>query len=171
MRIEAVAKDGDYIFNDRFERSGLQNADLRDDQFLTASEKLPWPGVACDAKGPRGEAVRGKFDSMGTPVRIAYDLAQNPVRTAGVSKNHSRSEFRLRQIRERNEGKDTCSCCRYDHAASSSGRFQSFPRVRSLNTAAAFVDRDGVSLSIITSVRRADEGWTGSTSGHCAARP
>jgi hypothetical protein len=56
------------------------------------------------------------------------------------------------------------SCCKCDHAASSSGRFQSSASVGSLSRAVSLATTTGASSSMVTRARRVEDSYTGSRS-------
>ena len=58
-------------------------------------------------------------------IRFASDLTQHAVATANIGKYHSRTQLAPGEVRERELDEDYRTRCRCDHAASSSGRFQS----------------------------------------------
>src|SRR5207244_2457696 len=67
------------------------------------------------------------------PVRAARDLAQNQIRAWKISNDQSGPALSAIGARKRND--NDFACYRFDHAASSSGEFQSRPRTDSLSSA------------------------------------
>ena len=68
-------------------------------------------------------------------MRAARDLAQNQIRTWKIGNDQSRPLLSASKILPRKRNDNNFACYRFDHAASSSGEFQSRPRTDSLSSA------------------------------------
>ena len=82
-----------------------ESGDLGNHQLAAGGEQLTGPGVAVGAERARTEARRRQMNGSRVAVPIAGDLAEDPVAAASVGQGDSRTQLRLRQIREweRNE--------------------------------------------------------------------
>src|SRR5437899_11665635 len=69
------------------------------------------------------------------PVRAAGDLAKNQVSAGKIGDHQSGAPLFAATISARKRNDDDFACYRFDHAASSSGEFQSRPRTDSLSAA------------------------------------
>ncbi len=74
-------------------------------------------------------------DGESVPVRAARDLAQNQIRAWKIGDNQSRAPLFAATISARKRNDNDFAGYRFDHAASSSGEFQSRPRTDSLSSA------------------------------------
>lgn len=80
------------------------------------------------------------------------DLAKKPVAVRGIGQNNRGPQLRAGQIGERKSDQDDRAGCRWDHAASSSGRLQSRASACSLSKADSSVG--GASSSTVINARR-----------------
>src|SRR5437867_10308245 len=69
------------------------------------------------------------------PVRAAGDLAENQVGAGKIGNHQSGTPLFAATISARKRNDNDFACYRFDHAASSSGEFQSRPRTDSLSSA------------------------------------
>src|SRR5262249_5234645 len=118
---------------------------------------------AGDEQSTRRE-VRGiQGDRSRVAVWAARDLTEDPVPAPHIGETDGRPDLRLRQVRKREGNQDYFPGCRCDHAASSSGRFQSTARAASASSAASPGTTAG-SSSTVTSARRGPGTWTSPSS-------
>ena len=102
----------------------------------------------------------------GDPVKEQEDFKMYPAANRhrwfqpGICHDDCRAKFRLRQIRERKRHENYEACCRCDHAASSSARFQSSAKAASLSSVASWAS-EGSSSRIVTSARCRRSRWSG----------
>jgi hypothetical protein len=68
-------------------------------------------------------------------MRAARDLAENQIRAWKIGDHQSRPPFSAGSIGPRKRNNNDFAGYRFDHAASSSGEFQSRPRTDSLSSA------------------------------------
>jgi hypothetical protein len=82
-----------------------EDGDLSNHQLLVGGEELTRPGVAVSAERARTEARRCQVNRSRIAVRVAGDLAEDPVATTSVGQSDSRTQLSLGQVREweRNE--------------------------------------------------------------------
>jgi hypothetical protein len=78
-----------------------QRGDFSYHQISAGSEQLAWPGIAVGAERARAEARWRQMHGSWVAIRIARNLAEDPVAAAGIGQDDGRPELRLRQIRER----------------------------------------------------------------------
>ncbi len=127
----------------------------------SAPTSLPRISAPTDVGGHGGYEIFG-LEWARIAVRLAGDLAEYPVASAGFRENDGRALFRSRKIGKGEPNYDDLPGCKCAHAASSSGRFQSSAKAASLNSAASLTQ--GASSRIVTSARRGEVTWTGSIS-------
>ena len=89
-----------------------------------------------------------------------WSLGRGSSRRGRRRQDHGRPELRLREVGERKRNENYPAGCRCDHAASSSGRFQS-ASAASLSSAVSSLR--GASSRIVTSARRGPGSWTSSS--------
>jgi hypothetical protein len=77
-----------------------ERGDLSHHQLLVGSEELARPGVAVRVERARTEARRRQVNRSRVAVRIAGDLAEDPVAATSVGQNDSRAQPGLGQVRE-----------------------------------------------------------------------
>ena len=111
----------DDFVRDSFERLRTEHASLGSKKTLVRSEEFGWSCVAHEAKA----AVLEVVIRASVLIRLARDLAEDLVTTLRTGEHNRRTALGLRQIRERKRNENYGACCRCDHAASSSARFQS----------------------------------------------
>ena len=94
----------DFIRN-LLERFGAEHTHLGDEKTLVRGKKLGRARVADEAKAPVVKIAVCELHSASVRIRLARDLAQNPVATLRRGEHHRWSALGLRQIRkrERNE--------------------------------------------------------------------
>ena len=82
-----------------------KNGNFTNHQLPAGSEQLAGAGVAVGTERARPEAGRRQMHGARVAVRIARNLAEDPVAPASVGQGDGRTQLRLRQIREweRNE--------------------------------------------------------------------
>ena len=140
----------------------MKSADLPRDEVGVCSEELCGTGVACDAKRPGAEAGIRQSDCTRIPVLIACDLAEDPVVSPRICKDHRGTELRLGKIGEWKRNDDYRTRCRWDQAASSSGRFQSWASAGSLNMDDSWAPGTSGSSRIMTKARQGVGSFTDS---------
>ena len=91
--------------------------------------------VADESKAALVEIAVREFHGAGVRIRLARDLTENSIAALRTGEHDRRTALGLRQIRKRERNEDYGACCRCDHAASSSGRFQSSANAASLRSA------------------------------------
>jgi len=98
-------ENADDRLDDLFAGVSGEDGDLGDHQLLAGGEELARPGVAVRPERPRTEARLRQLNSARIAIRVAGDLAEDPVRAPGVGQSDSRAQLGLRQVGEweRNE--------------------------------------------------------------------
>ena len=110
-------------------------ADLRHHE-AAGGEQLARTCIACHPEGAGIKVGVRKCDRTRVCIRIACDLAQNPVIPARVSQHKCRNRSSASDKSENGKGTSTTEPTgRRDHAASSSGLFQSVASAASLSRA------------------------------------
>ena len=89
------------------------------------SEQLAWARETDALERSLGEVSSSELHRERVGVRIAGDLAQDEVAASRITENERRTKLRSGQIRERKPNQNYGAGCRWLHALSSSGRFQS----------------------------------------------
>src|SRR6266508_1737636 len=77
-----------------------ENDDFSNHQLPAGGEQLAGASVAVGTERARTKAGRRQMNGSRVTVRIAGDLAEDPVAAASVGQGDSRTQLRLRQIRE-----------------------------------------------------------------------
>src|SRR5207249_1362571 len=91
---------------------------------------------------------------------VAGDLAENPITASRLRKYDGRTQLGDAEVGKREVNYDDLPGCKWAHAASSSGRFQSSANAASLKSAESCAN--GASSKMVTSARRGDVTCTGS---------
>ena len=113
----------DFI-SDSLERLGTEDPCLGSEKTLARCEEFGWPSTADESKTATLEIIVRKFHRTSVRIRLARDLTENPVAVLRPREHDRRTALGLRQIRKRERNENYGACCRCDHAASSSGRFE-----------------------------------------------
>jgi hypothetical protein len=95
-----------YSVNNSSEDKWAKNTNLSYHQTDAGGEQFAGTDKACCSESSTLEIIIGEDNRPRILVRVARDLAQNPVAFAGIRQHQSRSKLRLRQIRERKWNQD-----------------------------------------------------------------
>lgn len=150
-----------------FECTGCQPPRLHPNQSLVSREEFSGPGKAGHSQPTVGKIVRRDGDRPVVSIRIAGHLAENPISPPNTCQDNRRAEFCLREVREGERHQRYRTSPKCDHAASSSGRFQSSARARSLSKESSCSCGNGSSSRMVTKARCARDNCNGSESRTC----
>lgn len=98
--------DGDDFIRDFLERFGMEHAHLGNEKALVRGKELCRAGIADHSKAALLEIIIGKLHRPGVRIRLAGNLAENPVAAPGRCNHKRRTAFGLRQVRKREWNED-----------------------------------------------------------------
>ena len=133
-----------------------------------SSEQLPRTRKTVSSQSAQLKVGRPERNGMCVAVGTARNLTKNPITASCRCQADCWPNLRLRQIRERKRNQYYFPDCRYAHAASSSGRFQSAARAASLSNVASWSGE--TSSSRVTNARVDGLSTTGSRSRKVPSR-
>lgn len=139
--------------------SRLQPSHFGRHQRGIGRKQLSRPRKTGAAQGTGGKIRVSNRHSCGVPIWVAGNLAEHPVAATGSGKHYRGPQLGGGKIGEGKLNENYRLGCRCDHAASSSGRFQSSASADSLKKAVSAMT---VSSTMVTMARQACARLTGS---------
>ena len=157
---EAASEEPNHSLDDGVVCLRREYASMARNDGGVGREELPGPSVAAAVEAARRERRCRDVESVRVSVRIAGDLAEDPVGVSARREDDRRPELRAGEVGKGKPDDDYDAGCRYDHASSSSGRCQSVPSAASLRR----VVSDGISSgATVTRTREPAGRLSGST--------